>query len=573
MATSANKLKRQVIASFKRRGLSLSPSALQALLNILSHKNSSSSNDDPLQTISQILDEIRDLQSSLSNTSNIINKDFLSTVIASMTKDDSDLMNEALQLIDLHTPDSISHNMGMPVLKYDSMKKRFSLDTPPKSSYFGTVDDKIDMLLQRYHLIQQRLLRQPMFQKNHNGESISLTAIEGLLGATGTKILLGIIHQGQDGQYLLEDPSSSVPMDISQAEFLSDGFITEQSIVLVEGKMQDGILLVHRIGQPIYESRKSAVSSIGLQNCDFFRAIPTLSELSKLQQEELDHGEESMFVLLSDVHLDNPKVLERLQKMFQGYQQLDPLPVFILMGDFMSKYPSSNEKQGSADMFSSTIMGYFDDLANVIATAPKVQKEGKFIIVPGPNDPGLSHVYPRPKIPDYFTQNLRRKVTNVHMTSNPCRLRFFSQEYVIGRLDVVKLLRKECIVDPPMQLMDAHDKDGENANMKDDKNQDVSQVLVQHAIKTMLSQGNLCPVPNSTLPVYWTQDHLMRLYPPPNAIFLGDQSAQPYYETYEKDCDIMNPGAFHLNGEFLVFRPVDLESGERKADCEFSQID
>ena len=73
--------------------------------------------------------------------------------------------------------------------------------------------------------------------------------------------------------------------------------------------------------------------------------------------------------------------------------------------------------------------------------------------------------------------------------------------------------------------------------------------------------------------MYWTQDHLMRLYPAPNAIFLGDQSAQPYYETYEKDCDIMNPGAFHLNGEFLVFRPVDLESGERKADCEFSQID
>jgi hypothetical protein len=39
------------------------------------------------------------------------------------------------------------------------------------------------------------------------------------------------------------------------------------------------------------------------------------------------------------------------------------------------------------------------------------------------------------------------------------------------------------------------------------------------------------------------------------------------------DCDVMNPGAFYTDGGFLVFRPVDMYSGEMKSDVEFSQID
>ena len=544
-----------------------------------------------------------------SDSTLIISLELMQDVVAGMTRDGRDVMEEAMQLLDLsnandsvgsssygkgkNNNDNNSASMGIPKLTYDRMKRRFALPNV-HGGIFGTVDDKVDMLLERYALIHQRLMRQENFrpklvssleggiQQGEGNDAVKITPIEGLLGSSGEKILLGIIVQVEEGRYYLEDPTAQVPMDLSAGEFLSDGFITEHSICLVEGEMVDGILVVHKIGQPIYESRKEAIAAIGLANSDLFGAIPTLSELSKLREEEVKHGEDGLFVLLSDVHLDDTRVLEKLEKLFEGFKGFDPLPVFIFMGDFASKYPSAVEKNANA-----TIMGYFDDLANVILKFPKVAKEGKFIIVPGQNDPGIGSIMPRPQIPNFFTTSLRSKVKHVHMASNPCRLRFFSKEFVIGRLDVMSKFRRDCLVSPQNNVNDENidnnpkkdaDLELKDERMEEKKGQEEddekdANPLVHHAIKTMLDQGHMCPVPSSSLPIYWKYDHLMRLYPPPDAIVLGDKSTGRYYETYMDDCDVMNPGAFYADGGFLVFRPIDMYSGEMKSDVEFSQID
>ena len=70
------------------------------------------------------------------------------------------------------------------------------------------------MLLQRYALVQQRMLRQDHFlrstvQVEGSDYSTRITPIEGLLGRKGVKILLGIILQvGQMirpiGQHLIK---------------------------------------------------------------------------------------------------------------------------------------------------------------------------------------------------------------------------------------------------------------------------------------------------------------------------------------------------------------------------------
>ncbi len=508
-----------------------------------------------------------------SNNTLVVSLDLMQDVVAGMTRDGRDVMEEAMQLLDLDS--------GVPKLSYDLMKRRFrlqSVNAQGSGSAFGSVDDKVDMMLQRYALIHQRLMRQEHFRPklvgdtNSNGAgengsdgAVRITPIEGLLGSSGEKILLGIIVQVEEGRYYLEDPTAQVPIDLSMGEFLSDGFITEHSICLVEGEMVDGVLVVKRIGHPIYEPRKDAIDAIGLANSDLFGAIPTLSELAKLREEEVKHGEDGMFVLLSDLHLDDARVLEKLEKLFKGFEDFDPLPVFVFMGDFAARYPSSVDKNANA-----TIMGYFDDLASIICKFPKVANEGKFILVPGQNDPGIGCILPRPQVPNFFTAGLRSKVKHVHMASNPCRLRFFSKEFVIGRLDVMSKFRRDCLVNPKNV-----EEDGDHT-MEEKKHEEKSEQpnqLVNHAIKTMMDQGHLCPVPLSSLPIYWKNDHLMRLYPPPDAVILGDKSTGRYYETYMEDCDIMNPGSFCTDGGFLVFRPVDLYSGEMKSDVEFSQID
>lgn len=508
----------------------------------------------------------------------VVSLDLMQDVVAGMTRDGRDVMEEAMQLLDLNS----AGGTGVPKLCYDLMKRRFSLETQSTGGMFGTVDDKVDMLLQRYALIHQRLMRQEHFRPklvgdrrsagsggDGSGDAVKITPIEGLLGSVGEKILLGIIVQVEEGRYYLEDPTAQIPIDLSSGEFLSDGFITEHSICLVEGEMMDGILVVNRIGHPIYESRKDAIDAIGLANSDLFGAIPTLSELARLREEEVKHGEDGMFVLLSDVHLDDARVLQKLEQLFQGFEGFDPLPVFVFMGDFASRYPSAVEKNANA-----TIMGYFDDLASIICKFPKIANEGKFILVPGQNDPGIGNILPRPQIPNFFTSGLRSKVKHIHMASNPCRLRFFSKEFVIGRVDVMSRFRRDCLVSPKnsFQIEDDSDETMEEKK-KGEKDEEEANPLVHHAIKTMLDQGHLCPVPQSSLPIYWKYDHLLRLYPPPDAVVLGDKSTGRYYETYMDDCDVMNPGAFYTDGGFLVFRPVDMYSGEMKSDVEFSQID
>ena len=466
---------------------------------------------------------------------------------------------------------------------------------------------KVNMLLQRYHLIHQRIIRQDIFQNKMSinysssdnmlqNEQHKLTPIEGLLGTTDSKTLLGMIVQIEQNQYYLEDPTGSVPIDLSQVQFPStDGFITEYSIVLIEGQMsEDGeMLIVHTIGHPMYESRNDAIEHIGLQNSNIFDTIPNLNELVRLQNEELEHGPFGMFVLLSDVHLDDLNVLEKLEALFQGFQDFaddenddggdSPLPVFILMGDFASAYPSYSNGGGSgasggqgsnssSTSYKSFVMNLFDELANIIVKFPKIAQEGRFVLIPSMNDVGLGNTLPRPPLPRYFLKGLQSKVKHVHLASNPCRLRYFSKEIVISRIDVLSKLRKNCIL-PPRDSYSNMDDEEVMEDMIETRNS--MDELIQHSIKTILDQGHLCPVPLRTSPIYWQYDHAMRLYPTPDILILSESTTKQYSEKYENDVEVMNPGPFYVDHKFLVIKPCDVtdDNDELFVNVEFSKID
>ena len=55
--------------------------------------------------------------------------------------------------------------------------------------------------------------------------------------------------QVEEGKYYLEDHTAQVPLNFSQASLLTDGFVTENNIVLVEGEAIDGVLHVHNMGK------------------------------------------------------------------------------------------------------------------------------------------------------------------------------------------------------------------------------------------------------------------------------------------------------------------------------------
>jgi len=486
---------------------------------------------------------------------NVVTTSLLEEVVAELSRDAKDVTDEAVQMLDA---------FKTPRLEFDTMRKHFSLASfeKEKRTIYGEAVDKVDMFSQRYALIQQRILRQDIFQpklvmagtphQSDDGGTHTLTPVESLLGRSGVRYLLGMIVQVEEGKYYLEDHTAQVPLNFSQASLLTDGFVTENSIVLVEGEAIDGVLHVHNMGSPIVENRSDAIKAIGLQNSDIFNSIGSLSELEKLSDQEIEHGQEGMFVVLSDVYLDSPSVIEKIERMLEGYSDFSPLPIFVFMGNFTSKPLSGGASEGTKAM-----MSYFEDLTNIICKFPNVANEGRFVFIPGPNDPGITGVLPRGPIPNYFTSSLRSKVRHAIFASNPCRMRFFTKEIVFFRDDLVGKMRRHCLMEP------REDNDDDTSGQRQ---------LSRHAIKTVLDQGHLSPLPLSASPIYWQHDHALRLYPFPDALIVGDRVDQ-YYENYE-ECDAINPGPFSNGFNFVVYRPIgEIQKSQTKSDVEFSQIE
>ena len=76
------------------------------------------------------------------------------------------------------------------------------------------------------------------------------------------------------------------------------------------------------------------------------------------------------------------------------------------------------------------------------------QAESKFVFVPGPGDAGPAHVLPRPPLACSLTADLREALPNAVFASNPCRIRYGTQELVLFRDDVQQRMRRQVLMPP-----------------------------------------------------------------------------------------------------------------------------
>ena len=130
---------------------------------------------------------------------------------------------------------------AMTAVRYAAVRQAFL--PAPAGSLHGPAESKQTMLALRLHLLEQRLKRNKLFKPpalSHgvaSKEHIVLTHLDALLGRKGSRVVLGLLTEKEEGQYYLEDTHSSVPLDLSQAE-TQRGFFTRNSCVLMEGEVQ-----------------------------------------------------------------------------------------------------------------------------------------------------------------------------------------------------------------------------------------------------------------------------------------------------------------------------------------------
>ena len=519
----AKQVRSKIITGFKMNGLSLRSDASKYLVEALS----------PLKRseveiwLERIIESVQ--KQPLESTA--IGRDIIESAVQEINQDSEEDNDKVFNLINA---------FSIPRLTYNADRKKFLPSTEKKPCLHGTAKDKADMFRDRYTILRQRTMRHELFMPatvastNQKASKFELKSVEHLLGSSTSienVIVLGMLTQMREGKYWLEDPTGVVELDMEKALFHT-GLYTENCFVLAEGDYDDSVLKITALGFPPAEP--SSVTRAHFGNINFFGGPSTtcVAVSEKLKMIEQDN-QDAMFVFLSDVWLDHPKVMAKLRILFGGYAEMPPA-LFVLCGNFCSKPYGPN--------YLSIIKELFQDLGNLIMEFPPLLESSRFVFVPGPLDPGPGNILPRPSIPQSVTEDLREKVPFAMFATNPCRIQYCTQEIVILREDIINKMSRNCIHLPS---------DAES--------------VPTHFVKTLVAQAHLSPLPLHVRPVYWAYDNALRVYPLPDLIVCADK-----YDPYDIDnseCIVLNPGSFPRGDfSFKVYWP----SSREVEDCKIS---
>ena len=142
-------------------------------------------------------------------------------------------------------------------------------------------------------------------------------------------------------------------------------------------------------------------------------------------------------------------------------------------------------------------------------------------MVPGPSDPYNAQVLPQAKLPEMMTRDLQHRVPNMKFGSNPCRIRYFSQEIVLYRDDVMSRMSRNAVQEG------THREEQDKTKMvrrviRETPFQplNLAVMISLQMVQVLMDQAHLAPLPLSVRPIHWDFDHALRLYPMPSVVRL-----------------------------------------------------
>ncbi|GAV68532.1 DNA_pol_E_B domain-containing protein/Dpoe2NT domain-containing protein [Cephalotus follicularis] len=520
-------IRKMVQKKFKIRGYTLKVEALNEILSFVDRFQDAEE---------EAIDVLLDWLHKQTLKTSILDKEPVHRVI--------NLLLEAEAATEDHnpTPSTVSSHSALriidaflvPKFRFDHIRKQFFQHTGSLPIH-GEASAKAALYRERLLLLLQRVARDPHFSKPAFDTEMSsfgsceISPIQSLIGQTGTKWVMGVISQLEDGHFYLEDLTSSMEINLSKAK-ITTGFFSENTIIVAEGKMLlDGIFEVITCGFPPLEDRDKSLKITA--GHDFFGS-GTLTREETLRLADLEkRAVNDMFVILSDIWLDDDEVMGKLETILNGFEGEEVVPsLFVFMGNFCSR-PCNL----SFNSFSSLRL-QFGKLGKLIKAHPRLNEHSRFLFIPGPDDAGPSTVLPRCALPKYLTQEIQNHVPNAIFSSNPCRIKFYTQEIVFFRQDLLYRMRRSCLIPPSTEETDDPFK---------------------HLVATITHQSHLCPLPLIVQPIIWNYDHCLHLYPTPHTIILGDKSEQKAFKYTGITC--FNPGSFSNDSTFVAYRPCTQE--------------
>ncbi|KAF1330108.1 DNA polymerase epsilon subunit, partial [Globisporangium splendens] len=418
---------KRIFRACKLQGLSLHADALQRLTQELTNEPSLEL-DDVIYAIKNSIDKSK-------MTTSVVSLEALESALDTLLAVSSENQFDAIQVFNA---------FETPKLHYSSHTSSYELKSDAHRRIHASPEYRINLLRDRFISVDLRVKRNKMFAPpavavSNAVEYIELSRIESLLGVTGMKRVIGMIGQDERKRVYLEDLTSRIYVDLTNATY-TNGLFTINCVVLVEGEVIDDVLHVHSMGFPPPEPKAQSLEV--LSGIDPLGVEVSAQQLEQIR--ELEAGDHhATFIVLSDVHLDDPQVMKHLDVLFQGLEAVMP-SLFILMGDFMS----SSIGGGAGSNSLQDLKEYFDELANLILKYPRLAEFSKFVLVPGPNDPGSSKAFPRHPVRNQGT----------------VRIRYYTQDIVIFRDDLHQKMQRHALLPvlPDQDEDDAIDVDDED---------------------------------------------------------------------------------------------------------------
>ncbi|KAL8710798.1 MAG: hypothetical protein Q9220_004601 [cf. Caloplaca sp. 1 TL-2023] len=338
-----------------------------------------------------------------------------------------------------------------PHFTYNVTNKHFEAASR-RTSLLPDPSHKTTLFHDRYHLVQQRLLRNEAFQsstvtlsrskllQHASSEMIipqqayKLTPIANLLGRNGsTHVILGLLGTSPTGTLNLSDLTGSIILDLHHARPVpEDGaWFTPGMIVLTEGLYEEeglvsgpglsgesgiggtigGTFHVASIGGPPCERRditlgvsdgRESGNTVGIGGFGWVDFLGVGSEranglkMRSLEKKVLAQQDpasglsgRSRIVVLGEVNLDSPKTLEALRHIL-GIYATEPMGQTPMTFILTGNFTRYAVLAGGGSGGSIEYKEYFDSLALTLSEYPSILENSTFVFVPGDNDPWAS---------------------------------------------------------------------------------------------------------------------------------------------------------------------------------------
>ncbi len=321
-------------------------------------------------------------------------------------------------------------------------------------AFFGEADSKIAAHRNHYHMMEEILLKsRGNYTRLIKGtdpntgeeakEVIEVAYINNLLGLTRSVNIMGTLLKKEEQSYYMEDTTKSVRLSLAPGAQLGKGFFLEGSTLIAHGSLINGTFIANELKHPpvsrVPVPKPAEVDYFGahayvkrkMMKDSTTEAEETLPQ-SRVFSGEPGNPKDKIVVILSNVYLDNHKIMSRLKELLTGLEQLQPAVVVLMGGFFVQPHRTCSELKGCFSQFGQ-LVSEFEGLAG----------KALWVLMPSLDDPGVANLFPRKPIPECLLETLHKRVPNLINATNPCRISFFGKEMVFCRHNMLQSCKRQ----------------------------------------------------------------------------------------------------------------------------------